>query len=112
MGISPQDFRIRIGNFHCSSMKQNCKAKSHSSSVKTFKSKMTFIAPILMLVFCCSILAINFNCWSSSKLNQSFKTCKSGNNKLVGSNEETIFIFCWAQAGKLSMEIEDHRVTN
>ena len=99
MGISPQDFRIRIRNFHCSSMKQNCKAKSYSSSVKTFKSKITFIAPILMLVFCFSILAINSNCWSSSKLNQSFKTCKSGNNKLVGSNEETIFIFCWAQAG-------------
>ena len=94
MGISPQDFRIRIGSFHCSSMKQNCKTKSYSSSVKKFKSKMAFIAPILMLVFCLSILAIN-----SNKLNQGFKTYKSGNIKLVENNEKFTSIFCWAQAG-------------
>ena len=94
MGISPQDFRFRIGSFHCSSMKQNCKTKSYSSSVRKFKSKMTFIAPILMLVFCLSILAIN-----SNKLNQGFKTYKSGNIKLVENNEKYTSIFCWAQAG-------------
>ena len=101
MGISPQEFRIRIGSFHCSSMKQNCKTKTYSSSVRKLKSKMKFIAPILMLVFCLSILAIN-----SNKLNQGFKTYKSGNIKLVENNEKFTSIFCWAQAGLQTNKIQ------
>jgi preprotein translocase subunit SecG len=98
MGISPQDFRIRIGSFNCTSMKQSCKTKSYSSSVKKFKTKMTFIAPILMLVICLSILAVNSNCWSSSK-HSNIKTYKSGNIKQAEINENHISTFCWAQAG-------------
>ena len=98
MGISPQDFRIRIGHFQFSRMKQHNIKTTHFSVTK-MKSRMATVTALFLL--CCLVISpANLNCSSSSKQGVfKTRTFKQGVSKHTEIDEKHKLMFCWAHTG-------------
>ena len=103
MGLSPQDYRIRIGNFNCQNVKQTFKIKSKPT--KSISSKLVSALSIslaLVLILNCFFLPNNkhYQEMIRSRDNSNILPCNSNFKLKVGNNQDLYqsINFCWSHS--------------